>query len=55
MALKGKASTAHVYDKAGACIYCGMYESVVNELSHVCTKERELEVDGNWLNEVTSG
>ena len=50
MALPGKASTAHEFDNDGQCIHCRMYKSVVDELSHVCTKERELATDGVWLN-----
>jgi hypothetical protein len=45
MAQKGKPSTAHVYDKTGACIYCGMYRSSVEAMSHVCTPKREAEED----------
>jgi hypothetical protein len=48
MALKGKPSTAHEYSKTGECIHCGLYKKIVDELSHVCTKERELATDGFW-------
>lgn len=50
MALPGKASTAHEYDKNQQCIYCGMYKSIVEEYTHVCTMEREIATDGYWLN-----
>jgi len=45
MAKRGMPSVAHVYDRVGQCIYCGMYESVVVKLAHVCTVKRESEVD----------
>ena len=45
MALRGKASTAHEYSKTGECIHCGMYKNIVEKLSHVCTKEREIAVE----------
>jgi hypothetical protein len=49
MALPGKPSTAHFYDKHGQCIYCHMYKATVEKLVHVCTKAREITVDGYWL------
>lgn len=48
MALRGEKSTAHSYDKDDQCIYCRMYKNVVDELSHVCTQEREIAADGHW-------
>jgi len=45
MAQRGKPSTAHEYDKSGACIYCGMYKNNVDALSHTCTPQRESEAD----------
>jgi hypothetical protein len=51
MALPGKPSTAHEYDCTGACTHCGMYRNVVEQLVHVCTKEREITTDGWWLNQ----
>jgi hypothetical protein len=41
MSQRGKQSTAHEYDKSGACIHCGMYKSNVDLLSHNCTIARE--------------
>lgn len=41
MAQRGQASTAHEYDKMGACIHCGMYRNNVERISHVCTSARE--------------
>ena len=49
MALLGKPSTAHEYDKNDPCVHCGMYRNIVEQLVHVCTREREIEVDGYWL------
>jgi hypothetical protein len=45
MAQRGKPSTAHEYDKTGACIYCGMYRNCVEQMAHVCTVKREAEED----------
>ena len=55
MALPGKPSTAHEYSIRGECIHCGMYKATVLELTHVCTKERELATDGYWLNQIKPG
>jgi hypothetical protein len=55
MALPGKPSTAHVYGKSGECVYCSMYESAVNIFKHLCTRERELAVDGHYKKEVADG
>ena len=49
MAFKGQPSTAHEYNKNTECIYCGMYKKMVDAYSHVCTKDREIEVDGQWI------
>lgn len=54
MALIGKSSTAHEYDKSGQCIHCGMYRNIVEELTHVCTMKREVETDGHWLGKKVS-
>ena len=45
MAQRGKPSTAHEYDKSGACIHCGMYKTNVDAMAHVCTPKREAEED----------
>ena len=45
MAQRGKASTAHEYDKSGACVHCGMYKVNVEMLQHVCTPAREAAED----------
>jgi hypothetical protein len=45
MAVRGKPSLAHVYDERHACVHCGMYESNVIRMSHVCKPWRELEFD----------
>ena len=45
MAQRGKPSEAHEYDENGVCIYCSMYKSNVERMSHVCKPWRELEVD----------
>jgi hypothetical protein len=50
MALYGKPSTAHEYGRNDHCIHCGMLKKIVDQLSHVCTKEREIATDGWWLN-----
>lgn len=49
MALPGQASTAHEYGPSGECIHCGMYRKTAEELSHVCTMQREIDTDGWWL------
>jgi hypothetical protein len=49
MALAGKASTAHEYDKGDQCIHCRMYRNMVEALVHVCTREREVATDGHWM------
>ena len=49
MALPGKPSTAHEFDKTNQCIHCGMYKNVVEQLVHVCTFEQEVKADGHWL------
>lgn len=54
MALMGKPSTAHEFDKS-VCIHCGMYENIVKEFTHVCTMERELATDGCWLKSIRGG
>lgn len=41
MAQRGKPSTAHQYDKSGACIHCGMYRTAVEQMQHVCKPWRE--------------
>jgi hypothetical protein len=41
MAQRGKPSTAHEYDKTGACAHCGMYRVSVEQMNHVCTPNRE--------------
>lgn len=42
MSLRGKPSTAHTFHlKTGQCIYCDMYKSNVEALSHECTPQRE--------------
>ena len=41
MALRGKPSKAHEYNHLNACIHCGMAKVNVQQLSHVCTPERE--------------
>jgi hypothetical protein len=41
MAERGKPSVAHLYDKYGRCLYCGMLQINVERLSHTCTPERE--------------
>ena len=48
MALKGQPSTAHEYDKSDTCIHCGMHKKIVDMLTHVCTKARELAEDGHF-------
>jgi hypothetical protein len=45
MAKRGKPSVAHEYDDNGQCIHCGMYKANVEAMSHVCTPEREAEMD----------
>lgn len=49
MSQRGKQSTAHEYDKTGACIYCGMYKNNVESLSHNCTIAREAIEDAKLL------
>lgn len=42
MSQRGKPSTAHTFHvKTQQCIYCGMYKSNVEAMSHVCTPTRE--------------
>jgi hypothetical protein len=45
MSQRGQQSTAHEYDKSGACIHCGMYRVNVERLSHECIGSREIEED----------
>lgn len=49
MAQRGQSSTAHEYDKTGACVHCGMYKNVVEMLKHVCTQKREAEEDAKGV------
>lgn len=55
MAQRGQPSTAHEYDKRGACIYCGTYKVNVDAMSLVCTSQREAEEDARTVTEEEHG
>lgn len=44
----GKPSEAHSYDERWQCVYCGMYKSAVEQMTHVCTPEREALIQAQY-------
>jgi hypothetical protein len=51
----GKQSEAHEYGENDQCIHCDMFRVNVERLSHVCTPEREAEIEKQKANEETHG